>query len=215
MNNENFQKYSGLPKKIDIEGEKTRWHKFLEFINPFFKLKYKQGEELLSAKLRQELGKADQEEGKGRQEKIKAIEMELKLNEILKQKEFKEVALLKAINNEDSTNINKELDELISGIEYLKITKAVEVIANIESLADKSLKEQIIKSLNTKVEELDLNVRTYNALKELGYNTLRDIVIKREIEILEIDNITVSDLSDLVTEVNKYGLRFGLDVSDY
>lgn len=215
MNDESLQKYSGLPKKIDIEGEKTRWHKFLEFINPFFKQKYEQGEALLDARLRQEIGKANQEEGKGRQEKLKALKMELKLKETLEQKELKELTLLKDYSLNENVDITKELENIRENVENLKLTKALEINVKAESLVDNSLKIQIKSSLNTEIEALNLNVRTYNALKKEGYNILRDLVIKTEIEILEIENISVSDLSNIVTEVNNFGLRFGIDVSDY
>ena len=69
--------------------------------------------------------------------------------------------------------------------------------------------------LRTKVDELELSVRSSNCLRAANIQTLEDLVQKSEAEMLKYRNFGRKSLTELNTILNELGLSFGMDVSRY
>jgi DNA-directed RNA polymerase subunit alpha len=69
--------------------------------------------------------------------------------------------------------------------------------------------------LNTKVEELELSVRSSNCLRAANIQTLEHLVQKTESEMLKYRNFGRKSLTELNTILAELGLSFGMDVSRY
>jgi DNA-directed RNA polymerase subunit alpha len=69
--------------------------------------------------------------------------------------------------------------------------------------------------LKTRVEELELSVRSSNCLKAAGIHTLGDLVRRSEPEMLEFRNFGRKSLTELHQVLGDLGLSFGMDVSRF
>jgi DNA-directed RNA polymerase subunit alpha len=69
--------------------------------------------------------------------------------------------------------------------------------------------------LKTKVDELELSVRSSNCLRAANIQTLEDLVQKTEAEMLKYRNFGRKSLTELNTILSELGLSFGMDVSKY
>lgn len=69
--------------------------------------------------------------------------------------------------------------------------------------------------LKTRVEELELSVRSANCLRAAGIDTLGDLVRRSEPEMLEFRNFGRKSLTELHEVLNELGLSFGMDISRY
>jgi len=69
--------------------------------------------------------------------------------------------------------------------------------------------------LKTKVDELELSVRSSNCLRAANIQTLEDLVQKTESEMLKYRNFGRKSLTELNTILAELGLSFGMDVSKY
>jgi DNA-directed RNA polymerase subunit alpha len=69
--------------------------------------------------------------------------------------------------------------------------------------------------LKTKVDELELSVRSSNCLRAANIQALEDLVQKSEAEMLKYRNFGRKSLTELNTILNELGLSFGMDVSKY
>jgi DNA-directed RNA polymerase subunit alpha len=69
--------------------------------------------------------------------------------------------------------------------------------------------------LKTKVDELELSVRSSNCLRAANIQTLEDLVQKTEGEMLKYRNFGRKSLTELNTILSDLGLSFGMDVSKY
>jgi DNA-directed RNA polymerase subunit alpha len=56
------------------------------------------------------------------------------------------------------------------------------------------------------IEELNLTVKTYNCCKRNGVNTIEDLRIKTEIELLAYKNFSQNNLREVKEILGKYGL---------
>jgi DNA-directed RNA polymerase subunit alpha len=69
--------------------------------------------------------------------------------------------------------------------------------------------------LKTRVDELELSVRSSNCLRAANIQTLEDLVQKTEPEMLKYRNFGRKSLTELNTVLAELGLSFGMDVSKY
>jgi DNA-directed RNA polymerase subunit alpha len=69
--------------------------------------------------------------------------------------------------------------------------------------------------LKTKVDELELSVRSSNCLRAANIQTLEDLVQKSEAEMLKYRNFGRKSLTELNTILSELGLSFGMDTSRY
>lgn len=69
--------------------------------------------------------------------------------------------------------------------------------------------------LKTRVEELELSVRSANCLRAAGIQTLGDLVKQSEAQMLEFRNFGRKSLTELHQVLSDLGLAFGMDISRF
>ena len=69
--------------------------------------------------------------------------------------------------------------------------------------------------LNTRVDELELSVRSSNCLRAANIQTLRDLVTKSESDMLKYRNFGRKSLTELSAILEEQGMSWGMDISKY
>lgn len=69
--------------------------------------------------------------------------------------------------------------------------------------------------LKTRVEELELSVRSSNCLRAANIQTLEELVTKTEAEMLKYRNFGRKSLNEIGTLLEQMNLSFGMDISKY
>jgi DNA-directed RNA polymerase subunit alpha len=69
--------------------------------------------------------------------------------------------------------------------------------------------------LKTRVDELELSVRSSNCLRAANIQTLQDLVTKTEAEMLKYRNFGRKSLNEINTLLDEMGLSLGMDISKY
>lgn len=69
--------------------------------------------------------------------------------------------------------------------------------------------------LRTRVDELELSVRSSNCLRSANIQTLEDLVTKTEAEMLKYRNFGRKSLNEIGTLLEEMNLSFGMDISKY
>jgi DNA-directed RNA polymerase subunit alpha len=95
---------------------------------------------------------------------------------------------------------------------FIKLEEELEM-AEEEVVDEETLR--IRNLLKTKVDELELSVRSSNCLRAANIQTLEDLVQKTEPEMLKYRNFGRKSLTELNTILSEQGLQFGMDVSKY
>jgi DNA-directed RNA polymerase subunit alpha len=78
--------------------------------------------------------------------------------------------------------------------------------------------EEIVRVRNllrTRVDELELSVRSSNCLRAANIQTLEDLVTKSEADMLKYRNFGRKSLNEIGTLLDGMGLSFGMDISKY
>lgn len=95
---------------------------------------------------------------------------------------------------------------------FIKLEEELE-IAEEEEVDEETLR--IRNLLGTRVDELELSVRSSNCLRAANIQKLEDLAQKTEAEMLKYRNFGRKSLTELNTILNELGLQFGMDVSKY
>ena len=95
---------------------------------------------------------------------------------------------------------------------FIKLEEELEM-AEEEVIDEETLK--IRNLLKTRVDELELSVRSSNCLRAANIQTLEELVQKTEAEMLKYRNFGRKSLTELNTILSDLGLSFGMDVSKY
>ncbi len=95
---------------------------------------------------------------------------------------------------------------------FIKLEEELEM-AEEEEVDEETLR--IRGLLKTRVDELELSVRSSNCLRAANIQTLEDLVQKTEAEMLKYRNFGRKSLTELSTILSELGLDFGMDVSKY
>jgi DNA-directed RNA polymerase subunit alpha len=95
---------------------------------------------------------------------------------------------------------------------FIKLEEELEMTEE-EVVDEETLK--IRNLLNTKVDELELSVRSSNCLRAANIQTLEHLVQKTESEMLKYRNFGRKSLTELNTILAELGLSFGMDISKY
>lgn len=75
--------------------------------------------------------------------------------------------------------------------------------------------ERLKRILTTKVDDLELSVRSHNCLKAANIRTIGDLVRRDESEMLKFRNFGRKSLAELMEIVENLGIEFGMDVEKY
>jgi DNA-directed RNA polymerase subunit alpha len=95
---------------------------------------------------------------------------------------------------------------------FIKLDEELEM-AEEEVEDEETLK--IRNLLKTRVDELELSVRSSNCLRAANIQTLEDLVQKTEPEMLKYRNFGRKSLTELNSVLAELGLSFGMDISKY
>jgi DNA-directed RNA polymerase subunit alpha len=95
---------------------------------------------------------------------------------------------------------------------FIKKDEVMEMVQ--EEVVDEEVM-RVRNLLKTKVEDLELSVRSSNCLRAANILTLEDLVKKTESEMLKYRNFGRKSLTELTNILAKLGLSFGMDVEKY
>lgn len=82
-----------------------------------------------------------------------------------------------------------------------------DIAKNMSIMSQKEMSEKD-KMLETKIEELELSVRSFNCLKRAGLLTIADIIDKSEQEMMKVRNLGKKSLEEVINKVHSLGLEF-------
>ncbi len=114
------------------------------------------------------------------------------------------------------TNGTKTADEAISlsakiiNDHMMLFIQLTDEAMNVETMVEKeeTKKEKI---LDMTIEELDLSVRSYNCLKRAGINTVEDLTLRKEEEMMKVRNLGRKSLEEVTNKLKSLKLSFAPD----
>lgn len=95
---------------------------------------------------------------------------------------------------------------------FIHIDEAMEIVEEEEE--DEEI-TRIRTLLKTRVDELELSVRSSNCLRAANIQTLGELVSKTESEMLKYRNFGRKSLNELTTILEELSLSFGMDISPF
>jgi DNA-directed RNA polymerase subunit alpha len=114
------------------------------------------------------------------------------------------------------TNGSIEPDEAISLSakilhDHLKLFLGLtEKVSEVEIMVEKE-EEERDKILDMSIEELDLSVRSYNCLKRAGINTVGELIMKTEEDMMKVRNLGKKSLEEVDEKLSLLGLALRKD----
>ena len=93
-------------------------------------------------------------------------------------------------------------------IEHFNILADINSISDTTGIMAEKKVDQITKTLETPIEEIEFSVRAYNCLKRAGINTMQDLIDKRESEVNKFRNLGKKALKEVIDKVKDMGLQF-------
>jgi len=111
-------------------------------------------------------------------------------------------------------------DALSDGAKLLKDHLQLFIHMDEEVLVEEEPEEdeetiRIRNLLKTRVDELELSVRSSNCLRAANIQTLEDLVTKSESEMLKYRNFGRKSLNEIGAILDEMGLHFGMDISKF
>jgi DNA-directed RNA polymerase subunit alpha len=94
----------------------------------------------------------------------------------------------------------------------------IHIDEDIVPIEEKKEDEETVKVrnlLNTRVDELELSVRSSNCLRAANIQTLRDLVQRSESDMLKYRNFGRKSLTELTAILEELGLSWGMDLGRY
>ena len=114
------------------------------------------------------------------------------------------------------TNGTKTADEAISlsakiiNDHMMLFIQLTDEAMNVETMVEKEeTKKETM--LDMTIEELDLSVRSYNCLKRAGINTVEDLTLRREEEMMKVRNLGRKSLDEVCNKLKSLGFSFAPD----
>jgi len=92
---------------------------------------------------------------------------------------------------------------LIGNLAVFATISAEEILAQ---EAEQAATEVYNKALDLPIEEVDFSVRTFNCLKKEGINTLGELILKTEEDLLDIRNFGQRSLEEVIKKLQAFGL---------
>lgn len=91
-------------------------------------------------------------------------------------------------------------------VEHFGIVSEVNQIIAQENYMYEHEEKVTNRKYETKIEELDLSVRSYNCLKRAGINTVGDLIQKNEEEMMRVRNLGRKSLKEVIQKLRERGL---------
>ena len=85
-----------------------------------------------------------------------------------------------------------------------------ENVGSVEIMVEKE-EDKKEKILEMSIEELDLSVRSYNCLKRAGINTVEELVMRSEGDMMKVRNLGRKSLEEVVQKLAGLGLSLRLN----
>lgn len=104
------------------------------------------------------------------------------------------------------------------GIEHLSVFNNLKTQTIVfEELIDEGNKdrEDILSKLSLKISEIELSVRSTNCLSTADIDTIGELVVMPEIEMLKFRNFGKKSLTEIRQKLDEMGLMLGMDLSKY
>ncbi len=95
---------------------------------------------------------------------------------------------------------------------FIHIEQEMEIA---EEMVEDEETVRIRQLLKTRVDELELSVRSSNCLRAANIQTLSELVSKSESDMLKYRNFGRKSLNELTAILDELGLSFGMDISKY
>lgn len=114
------------------------------------------------------------------------------------------------------TNGTKTADEAISlsakiiNDHMMLFIQLTDEAMNVETMVEKEETKKE-KMLDMTIEELDLSVRSYNCLKRAGINTVEDLTLRKEEEMMKVRNLGRKSLEEVCNKIKSLGFSFAPD----
>ncbi len=90
--------------------------------------------------------------------------------------------------------------------EHLRLFMGLtENISDVEIMVEKE-EEEKDKILEMTIEELDLSVRSYNCLKRAGINTVEELTLRTEEDMIKVRNLGKKSLEEVIQKLEELGL---------
>ena len=91
-------------------------------------------------------------------------------------------------------------------VEHFDIVSQINQLVAEESYMYEHEEKVTNRKYETKIEELDLSVRSYNCLKRAGINTVGDLIQKNEEEMMRVRNLGRKSLKEVIQKLRERGL---------
>lgn len=104
------------------------------------------------------------------------------------------------------------------GVQHLQVfdyLKTHTLVFDKEVIEANKEKEELMKKLVLKINEIELSVRSTNCLASADISTIGELVLKSEAEMLKFRNFGKKSLLEIRQKLEEMGLGLGMDLSKY
>lgn len=110
-----------------------------------------------------------------------------------------------AVTPQDAIGLAAKLlkDHMQIFINFEEETAKVEAVPDLHA-------DRYTEHLNKSVDEMELSVRSYNCLKNANIQTVRDLVVKSESDMMKVKNFGRKSLEEIKDILDSMGLQFGM-----
>ena len=118
-----------------------------------------------------------------------------------------EIALVEA-----SRILRKHLDPFILYFEIGRELPSDKEDKTTRRRETRQISDELERKLNMTIEELDLSVRAQNCLESENIQTVRDLIVKSEAQLLAVRNLGKTSLQDIKNKLANLGLTLGMSL---
>ncbi len=104
------------------------------------------------------------------------------------------------------------------GMEHLKVFDELhfqELIFESEASEEDSDRDAMMSKLSRRIEEIELSVRSANCLTQANIETIAELVVMPEPDLLKFRNFGKKSLTEIKEKLDEMGLSLGMDLSRY
>jgi len=106
--------------------------------------------------------------------------------------------------------LRKHINPFIQYFELGEETVAEQIAA--EEVSEEAVDEELVKKLSTPVEELELSVRASNCLESVKVETVGQLVVMTEVDLLKVRSFGKTSLREVKRKLADMGLSLGMTV---